>query len=73
MTTTDYIGIGVLITTFFSGLGQLINSIRIKDIHQLVNGQASAQNVLIATLHSTLDDKNKQIADARLDAGVKKP
>lgn len=70
LTTTDYIGIGVLITTFFTAFAQFVNAIRIKDIHSLVNGQTTAQNVLIATLHSQLVDRTKQVADAQQTAAV---
>jgi hypothetical protein len=70
MTTTDYIGIGILITTFFSAFGQFINSIRIKDIHGLVNGQSNAQNILIAHLTNKVSDKERQISDAHQTAAV---
>jgi hypothetical protein len=76
MTSTDYIGIGVLISTFFTGMVSVINSWKLTQVHNSVNGNTAAQNALISTLHATIDDKTKQISDARQVAAVseaKKP
>jgi hypothetical protein len=70
MTTTDYIGIGVLITTFFNAFGLFINSIRIKGIHEIVNSQSTAQNTLISVLQNRVVDKDRQISDAKQIAAV---
>jgi hypothetical protein len=70
MTTTDYIGIGVLITTACSGIVQIIGAFKLKAIHEIVNGASTAQDTLIAALRATLDDKNRQIADAKQIAAI---
>ena len=70
MTSTDYIGIGVLITTAVSGLVQIINAVKLKSIGAAVDGTATAQATLIAELHDKITDKNLQISGARETAAV---
>lgn len=70
LTSTDYIGIGVLITTATTGIIQIINTIRLKAIDVKVDGNTTAQNALIAHLQGKISDKESQIADARQVAAV---
>jgi len=69
LTTTDYIGIGVLITSITSGMVQIIGALKIKsidskadDIIQKVNGAATAQNVRIENLVNHVSDLKSVIA-----------
>lgn len=70
LTASDYIGIGVLITTTASAIVSIIVAIRTKDISTKVNGAATVQIAKIEALTNHVSDLKQVIANQDQTAAV---